>query len=81
LGGTCLNRASVPFTMEKRLCAYAAARIIGNRIYDTSHELIDVNGDPVIRDNVIGRNSDHACIHMVQGSPIIENNDIHEARP
>jgi len=69
------------FTMEKRLCAYAAPRIIGNHIYDAGHELIDMDGDPVIRDNVIGPNPDHACIHVIQGNPIIENNDIHDACP
>lgn len=76
-----ISNSTLRYIGECGICAYSNARIIGNRIFDAGHELIDVKGDPVIRDNIIGPNPEHACIHVVEGNPIIENNQIHESCP
>jgi parallel beta-helix repeat protein len=75
--GTEISHSILRHVGECAVCANSTVVVQHNTISHAGHELIDMHqSSPVIRDNYLGPNPDHAGITIDGGSPQIVNNTI-----
>ena len=75
--GTEISHCTLRHVAECAVCANSSVLIEQNTIAYAGHELIDMHqSSPVIRNNHLGPNPDHAAITIDGGSPQIVNNVI-----